>query len=167
MPTAGSGRYLWKKVPAISLPSSHLLVVISLTNYLLVFPCTRTFSAMNECILEGQQGILCHMDDVLVFGQNQEEHDSRLHQTLMYIQKAGLTLNSKKCEFSKPSLTFLGHVIDKHGVSADPSRTAAILKMEESRSVTVTELRRLWEWSISLESSALPQLRFPSLYVSF
>ena len=27
-------------------------------------------------ILQGQEGILCHMDDVLIFGQNQQEHDS-------------------------------------------------------------------------------------------
>ena len=78
-------------------------------------------------ILEGQEWVLCHMDDVLIFGQNQEEHDSRLHSALQHIQAAGVTLNPDKCEFNKQCLTFLGHVIDEHGVSAGPSKTSAVL----------------------------------------
>ena len=77
-----------------------------------------------------------HMDDVLIFGQNQQEHDSRLHSALQCIQAAGLTLNPDKCEFNKQSLTFLGHIIDAHGVSADPSKTSAVLEMKTPRSIT-------------------------------
>ena len=33
---------------------------------------------MNE-ILHGLQGVVCHVDDILVTGKNKEEHDSRLH----------------------------------------------------------------------------------------
>ena len=91
-------------------------------------------------ILEGQEGVLCHMDDVLIFGRNQVEHDARLHSALQRVQEAGLTLNQDKCEFSKQRLIFLGHVIDEHGVSADPSKTTAVAEMETPRSVS--ELRR-------------------------
>ena len=91
-------------------------------------------------ILQGQEGVLCHMDDVLIFGKNQQEHDSRLHSALQCIQAAGLTLNPDKCEFNKQSLTFLGHIIDAHGVSADPSKTSAVVEMKTPRSIT--ELRR-------------------------
>ena len=45
------------------------------------------------------------------------------------IQKAGVTLNLEKCEFSRQRLTFLGHVIDKEGVSPDPKKTSAIAAM--------------------------------------
>ena len=40
--------------------------------------------------------------------------DVRLHQTLKKIQAAGLTLSKDKCVFSKPSVKFLGQVIDSH-----------------------------------------------------
>ena len=63
---------------------------------------------MNE-ILAGQEGVLCHMDNILIFGQDQKEHDARLHAALGKIQEAGATLNPDKCEFSKQCLTFLGH----------------------------------------------------------
>ena len=61
-------------------------------------------------ILEGQEGILCLVDDVLIFAPTQQEHDIRLHAALAKIQAAGLTLNKEKCEFNKERLTFLGHM---------------------------------------------------------
>ena len=51
-----------------------------------------------------------------------------------------MTLNESKCEFHKECLFFLGHKIDKHGISADPNKTSAILKMKSPE--MLTELRR-------------------------
>ncbi len=66
---------------------------------------------MNE-ILTGLPGVLCQMDDMLVFGKDQADHEARLEAVLTRIEEAGVTLNSQKCEFSRSSLKFLGHVID-------------------------------------------------------
>ena len=52
-------------------------------------------------ILTGLQGVLCLMDDVLVFGRDQKERDKRLFAALTKIQTAGVTLNPRKCEFNK------------------------------------------------------------------
>ena len=79
-------------------------------------------------ILEGQEGFLYHVDDVLVFAFTQQEHDARLCTALAKIQAAVLTLNEEKCEFNKERVTFLGHVIDTNGILADPQKTSAILK---------------------------------------
>ena len=91
-------------------------------------------------ILEGLDGVLCQMDDVLVFGSNQQEHDLRLHAVLKAIKAAGVTLNSEKCSFSVDKLKFLGHVISREGVSADPDKTKTILQMKPP--TNITELRR-------------------------
>ena len=88
----------------------------------------------------GQEGVLCHLDDVLIFGRTQRERDTHLHAALQKIQSAGVTLNAGKCEFTRDSLTFLGHVINKEGVTPDPKKTYAIVAME--RPTTCTELRR-------------------------
>ena len=55
---------------------------------------------MNE-ILEGLEGVLCQMDDVLVFGSSQEEHDTRLAGVLQKIADTGVTLNPDKCVFNR------------------------------------------------------------------
>ena len=77
-------------------------------------------------LLTGLKGVLCHMDDILVFGRDQAEHDSRLTAVLTCIEATEATLNPHKCIFSKSSLKFLGHVIDSNGIQADPDKTEAI-----------------------------------------
>ena len=41
-------------------------------------------------------------------------------------RKAGITLNQSKCEFSRSTIKFLGHVINEKGICADPEKTKAI-----------------------------------------
>ena len=94
---------------------------------------------MNQ-ILEGLEGVLCLMDDVLIFGKDKEQHDVKLMEVLKRIAEAGVTLNSEKCEFAKNRVKFLGHVIDREGIRVDPDKTAAILRMETPKNIP--ELRR-------------------------
>ena len=69
------------------------------------------------------------IDDILVFGQSQQEHDQRLEFVLKRLTKAGITLNSEKCEFHKRNVKFLGHVIDEAGIHPDPGKIQAIQKL--------------------------------------
>ena len=91
-------------------------------------------------ILEGLDGVVCLMDDVLIFGSNKEEHDRRLAAALNRVEQVGATLNKAKCAFHQSSIKFLGHILDKDGVHADPEKTSAIAKMEPPKSVS--DLRR-------------------------
>ena len=88
-------------------------------------------------ILVVLEGVLCQMDDILVFGKDLHEHNARLEQVLRRIQTSGATLNLKKFEFAKPSLKYLGCIIDEKGIQADPDKTAAIREMKSP----VAELR--------------------------
>ena len=76
-------------------------------------------------MLEDMEGVVCHMDDILVHGTDQTQHDARVRAVLQRLQAAGLTLNNK-CEFSKTSIKFLGNIIDAPGIYVDSSKTAAI-----------------------------------------
>ena len=70
------------------------------------------------------------MDDILVFGDTYEQHDQRLETVLKRIEDNGVTLNTEKCEFAKEKIQFLGHLISKDGIEADPSKVEAIMQME-------------------------------------
>ena len=85
-------------------------------------------------LLTGLEGVQCQMDDILVFGKDEVEHN-RLVVVLQCIEEAGVTLNPEKCEFNKRELTFLGHVIDSEGICADPKKTAAIQGVQPPTSV--------------------------------
>ena len=73
---------------------------------------------MND--LSGLPGVLCHVDDILIYGKYVAEHESRLHATLERIQAAGVTLNESKYQFYQSHVNFLGHIIDESGISPDP-----------------------------------------------
>jgi hypothetical protein len=60
------------------------------------------------------------MDDLLVFGKEQQQHDERLQTVLDKIADASMTLNNAKCKFSAPSVEFLGHLTDAQGIHAGP-----------------------------------------------
>ena len=90
---------------------------------------------MND-ILSGLPGVLCHVDDILVFGATPSEHDDRLWAVLERIKDAGVTINAEKFQFSQTRIMFLGHVIDHHGISPDPRKTTVISAMKPPSSVT-------------------------------
>ena len=52
---------------------------------------------------------------------------------------AGVTLNRDKCLFGQEKITFPGHVIDKTGISPDPDKISAFLKIKPPASIA--ELR--------------------------
>ena len=98
------------------------------------------FQKRMSSFLAGLEGVVCQMDDMLVFGCSKAQHDARLLAALEHIESIRATLNVDKCEFSKTSITFLGHKIDQSGISADPEKTKAIHNMRAP--TTIPELRR-------------------------
>ena len=91
-------------------------------------------------ILKDLNGVVCLMDDVLIFGKTQEEHDHRLLNVLQTMQSAGMTLNKTKCQFSQKHVLFLGQLIDGTGIKPDPAKVLAIQKMPTPKNIS--ELRR-------------------------
>jgi len=76
------------------------------------------------------QGVNTMMDDVVIWGSTQEEHDTRLKEVLEIARKANLKLNRDKCEFNVNQLTFIGDLISEQGVQPDPRKVTAIMNME-------------------------------------
>ena len=64
-----------------------------------IFSAPEHFQKRMSRIFSGLDGVLCQMDDVLIFGMDQAEHDARLTAAFKCIEMAGATLNPDKCEF--------------------------------------------------------------------
>ena len=86
-------------------------------------------------ILVNLDGVVCLMDDVLIYGETQQQHDERLDKVLQRLQQSGLTLNVDKCQFSCSQLPFLGQVVTQDGVQADPDKVAAIQEVPAPQNV--------------------------------
>ena len=59
------------------------------------------FQKKMDNFLHGLQGLVCHMDDILIFGKDKHEHNARLKKVLDRLSQSGLTFNPEKMEFSK------------------------------------------------------------------
>ena len=71
----------------------------------------------------------CFLDDIVVSGGSEEEHDKNLKRVLDVIKKSGLKLN-EKCVFGQKQIEFLGHIISAEGVRIYPEKVRAILNMD-------------------------------------
>ena len=99
----------------------------------------EVFQRMMSTILEGFEGVVCQMGDVLIHVPTQDAHDTRVQQVLERLQASSITLNDK-CEFSKRRIKFLGHIISDKRVEIDPDKIKAV--QDFPRPSTVTELQR-------------------------
>ena len=80
---------------------------------------------MNE-LLEGLEGVVVFMDDILVYGSNMKEHDEPLSKVLHDLKENGLKLNDSKSHYHQRKLKFLGQSISKEGVGISRDKVAAI-----------------------------------------
>nr|VZI09155.1 unnamed protein product [Spirometra erinaceieuropaei] len=67
-----------------------------------------------------------YIDDLQVASSTTEEHMEHLTTVFDRLQQFGVVLNPSKCVFGVPSLEFLGHLVDSHGIRPLPSKFAAI-----------------------------------------
>ena len=87
-------------------------------------------------VLEGLDGVICQMDDILVYGGDQSTHEQRLVNVLHRLAAARIKLNGGKCEFSQECMKFLGHVGNEDGIRADPEKITAVRSMPEPSNIT-------------------------------
>ncbi|UYV82094.1 K02A2.6-like [Cordylochernes scorpioides] len=85
-------------------------------------------------LLGNIEGVVCFMDDIVVYGSSLEEHNERVRQVLKKIQEEGMTLNPEKCQFGVKTVKFLGHILSSEGLFIDEEKLDAITKMEAPRS---------------------------------
>ena len=75
------------------------------------------------------------MDDVIVHGCDQVQHDEHLYAALKRLAEANVTLNLTKCEFSVSKVKVLGHFVSAEGISADPQKIEAIRNLPTPKNV--------------------------------
>jgi hypothetical protein len=72
--------------------------------------------------------IVVFIDDILVYSQNEQEHEEHLRKVLQRIRDC-------QCEFWISEILFLGHIINRDGLAVDPKKVAAILDWKAPKDV--------------------------------
>ena len=85
-----------------------------------------------QCLMESCLGELhlnwciIYLDDVIVHANTPKEHIERLKGVFEKLRKAGLKLKPSKCEFFRDRIAYLGHIVSKDGIEADPKKIKEI-----------------------------------------
>ena len=87
------------------------------------------FQLQMDAILEQCPGVIGIHDDMVIFGVDQEDHDTNLINLLNICQKEGLVLNSKKLELWRERITFFGAEYSTQGMHPDPKKVQGITEM--------------------------------------
>jgi hypothetical protein len=64
--------------------------------------------------------VLSYVDDITVHSENFDDHLKHLRTVFEKLTSAGFTINASRCNFCRPQMTFMGHVIVSGGVTPDP-----------------------------------------------
>lgn len=70
--------------------------------------------------------VLDFLDDLIVYSDTLEEHESRLINVLGRLRDYGLKLSLDKCKFFQTEVRYLGHIVSREGVKTDPEKICAL-----------------------------------------
>ena len=73
--------------------------------------------------------VMAYIDDFIIYSKTFEEHLNHLEAVFKKLQEFGIFAKITKCRFGLPDLEFLGHVVSKDGVKADPKKISAVREL--------------------------------------
>jgi hypothetical protein len=86
-------------------------------------------------VLQNREGVCNFLDDKVVYGKLQAEHDTRLDKVLQTFREKGLTLNRKKCQLGVEKIDFLCHIISSQGIRPSESNVQAIMEFRAPQNI--------------------------------
>ena len=128
--------------------SFHQIPLEKDSRYITTFAChnglyryKRLFFGINSAP-ETHQRIIQHIiqdipgckniaDDIIIFAQNQEEHNKILRMLLERMREKNLTLHRDKCEFNKSELRYMGHILSDEGLKIDANKVKTVSETKE------------------------------------
>jgi transposase InsO family protein len=67
-----------------------------------------------------------YLDDILIYSDNELEHEQHVKKVLERLRHAGLQIDLKKCEFHVTRTKYLGFIVSTNGIEVDPDKISVI-----------------------------------------
>src|SRR6266478_6331703 len=79
--------------------------------------------------------VVGYIDDILIYSDSVDQHRDHIREVLRCLQKAGLYVNPKKCNFHMDTVEYLGFILTPTGLHMDPAKVATIQNWPEPRNI--------------------------------
>ena len=85
-----------------------------------------------------------YLDDCIVFSRMIEEHLERLREVFQRYKDVNLKITPTKCEFFRQKIPFLGHIVSREGIQADPEKTSLSIDTRYQRTLPKSRSQKLF-----------------------
>ena len=72
------------------------------------------------------KGVVVFVDDILIFTRTAEEHAELVEWVLTRLRDEGYIAHPDKCEFFQREVSFLGHVVNEHGLAVQQHKVESV-----------------------------------------
>ncbi|GJU85329.1 putative reverse transcriptase domain-containing protein [Tanacetum coccineum] len=120
------------------------------------------FQTRMQALLYLDKFIIIFIDDILIYSNDEKEHEEHLKAILELLKKEKLYAKFSKCEFWILKVQFLGHVIDSRGIHVDPTKMESVKDWASPK--TPTEIRK-FVGKANLVDDALSQAQIEALKI--
>ena len=91
----------------------------------------QAFQRLMDSIFGSLPFVFVYLDDLLIASRSRAEHGQHLREVFELLRENGLFINKSKCLLGVSSLDFLGHRVDKDGVSPMTDRVSSIVSFPQ------------------------------------
>ena len=98
----------------------------------------NTFQSLMEKVVVGLiwKFTIPYLEDCIIFSRTTEEHLERLRGVFQRLKDANLIINPTICEFFLQKVPFLGHIVSREGIQADPEKTSTVNRYPVPKNAT-------------------------------
>ncbi|KAL4083841.1 hypothetical protein QTP88_029157 [Uroleucon formosanum] len=94
----------------------------------------------NMKVFGGIENVFLYLDDILIFGDTEAQHDYALKQVLDLAMKNNIKFNKNKIQYKVDKVNYLGHIFSYEGMKLDSDRIKSIFEYEVPK--TIKDLQR-------------------------
>ena len=140
-----SGAKLFMKLDAnkgywqIPLGKESIRLILRLPNG--VHSAQNVFHKKINQSFEGISQVETDIEDIMIWGHSDEDHNRCLIRFLEEAQKIGMTLNVEKCKFKETELIYIGHRLTVNGIEPDENKIKS--KLEIPKTEDKNDVQRL------------------------
>ena len=87
-----------------------------------------TFQAIMDDLFNNMldEGVIIYLDDILIYAQNIAKQQRLVTEVLKRLDKAGLSINTKKSQWHYPKVKFLGFIISKNSITMSADKVQVV-----------------------------------------
>ena len=106
---------------------------------------SKTFQQFINEVTKGLPDVFAYADDILVSSNNLVDHINALTELFTRLEKFGLQVNFKKCQWIQHQIDFLGYTITSEGIKPQKARTKTLAELQNQQITKNVDV--IWECS--------------------